>query len=276
LVARVNDEARQLTRPGNANRLANVVKDQRELAAAITALARGIERDNDDAKLVLDAAIHATLAADGLAVGMLGPANGSARQASEQLRKAAANGRQWSKAANDLAARLEAHWKSLVDGVPPDELAAQQKSRGEELAQRAASLAGQLIVASNVLSLPELDAAAKECAGAETLIAEGTRQSANRKDAEASRLRAEAAGRLVAGAEKLMNVVPRGAARPDLDPAAVKTADALRRADVAMRQALELLEPNSDRLAAEKAMRNAADALGEAAGACAAIFGESR
>ena len=155
-VARVNDEALFFTRPGNANRLANLVKDQRELAASITALARQIERDNDDAKLVLDAAIHATLAADGLAVGMLGPGNGSAQRAGEQLRKAAEQGKHWSKAAADLAARQEAHRASLVDGVPPGELAAQQKVRGEELAERAAALAEQLKLASQSLGMPEL------------------------------------------------------------------------------------------------------------------------
>ena len=92
---------------------------------------------------------------------------------------------------------------------------------------------------------------------------------------EASRLRAEAAGRLASGAKKMMAAVPAGAAMPDLDPATVKTADALRRADTAMRRALELLEPNKDRSAAEKAMRRAADALGAAAGACAELFGGS-
>jgi hypothetical protein len=276
LVARVNDEALLITRPGNANRLANPVRDQRELAAAITALARRVESDNDDAKLVLDAAINATLAADGLAVGMLGPASGSARQGSQQLNQAAARGKSWSKVATDLAARQEALRSSLSGGVPPDELAAQQKARGEELAERAAALAEQLKVASRSLGMPELDAAGKECAAAKTLIDESTRLGANGKEPEASRLRAEAAGRLAAEAEKLVAAVPRRAARPDLDPSTVKAAGALRRADFAMRQALELLDPNADRLAAEKAMRSAADALGEAAGACAALFGDSK
>ena len=197
-IARVSEEALRLTRPAKTNRITALEKDQRELAAAITALARQLERDKDDAaKVVLDAAVHATLAADGLAIGMLGPANGSAEKANEGLRRAATLGgtKPWVTTAADLAVRQESGRSRMVERVAPGEIAAQQKARGEDLARRAGTLANQLEMASRTTGLPDLAAAAKEAASVEAVIAEATRMEADQKLAVAGLLRAEAAGR---------------------------------------------------------------------------------
>ena len=276
-VARIGDEALVLTSPGNSNRIGEFVKEQRELAAAITNLSRQLELEKDDAApLVLDAAIHATLTADGLAVGMIGPASGSAERAGERLRRAAIRGKTkpWAATAADLAARQDAGRARMGMAVSFSEIAAQQKARGEELAQRALALGKQFELAALATGLPELAAAAKELATVETLIADATRKAASRMPADAARLRMEVAGRLGASAEKVAAGRPAIPTKPDLDPSTIRAAEALRRADAAMRQALDVLEPNADRAAAEKAMRQAAEALSAAAGECAGLYGK--
>ena len=277
-IARVGEEVLLLTGPGSSNRIAPLEKDQRDLAAAITALARQFEREKDDgSKLVLEAAIDATLAADALTVGMLGPANGSAERAGEKLRQTAARDepKSWTKTALELVARLDKvreKMREISESVPFKEIAAQQNARGEELARRAGALGKQLELASRVTGHSELAAAAKELNQVEATLAEATRKGASGLPADGTKLRMEAAGRMAAMAEKLIAGVPRAPAMPDLDPATIKAAEALQRADVAMRGALEVLEPNADRAAAEKAMRLAAEALSTAAGASAEMY----
>jgi hypothetical protein len=178
------------------------------------------------------------------------------------------------KSANDLAARLESGRARMSTRQSPADVAAQQRARGEDLSNRARALAQQLELASKVLGVAELAAAAKDSAAAETTIAESARKGAEGKTADAARLRVEAAGRLAASAEKLAALVPAKPARVELDAATIKAADALRKADAAMREALDALEPMGDRSAAEKDMRRAAEALAGAARARAELYGK--
>jgi hypothetical protein len=275
-IARVNEEALALVRPSKSNPIAALEREQRDLAAAITALARQLEQENDSAAgLVLDAAIQATLAADGLAVGMLVPASGSAERALQALRQAAKQGRRpWVKSANDLAARQAAVRTRMAARPAPAEIAAQQLARGEDLGRRGRALANQLELAAKVLDVAEVAAAAKEAEAAATVIADSARKGADGRTADASRLRIEAADRLTASAEKVAALVPAKPAELDFDAAAIKAADALGKADAAMREALDALEPSGDRSAAEKAMRRAAEAISAAAEARAELFGQ--
>jgi len=273
-IARANDEALALIRPAGSNPIAAVEREQRELAAAITTLARQLEREHDDATaLVLEGAIQATLAADGLAVGMLAPASGSAERAGQALRRAATQGgtKAWVKGVADLAAKQDAARARMSESRTPADVAAQQQARGEELARRAGTLAKQLELANQVMGLAELAAAAKGLRTAESEVAEAARRGADGMLADAARARSGAANRLKASAEQLVALLPAMPARAGFDAATIRAADALRRADAAMSQALDALEAPGDRSAAEKAMRQAAEALAKAASARAEL-----
>jgi hypothetical protein len=279
-IARVGEEAQALLKPGGKNSIAPLEKDQRALAAAITALARRLEMETDDAaKLVLEAAIQATLAADGLAVGRLAAAGSSAERAAEQLRRAQERGaeRQWAPAVAELLARQDSKRSVMVElakSAAFSEIAAQIKSRGEDLARRAGELAKLFEGTARATSLAELAAAGKELGEVQSALDEATRRDANGPQAESSRLRSEAARRMVASADSLKTALPPAPARPSVDATTLKAAEALARADLAMREALESLEPKPDRAAAALAMREAATALAAAAGACREVFGK--
>jgi hypothetical protein len=81
----------------------------------------------------------------------------------------------------------------------------------------------------------------------------------------ASKQRAAAADTLRGVAEKLTGLVPKVPVPPESDPAAAAAAEAIGRAESAIRQALALLEANPDRATVEKVMRSAAEALTRAA-----------
>jgi hypothetical protein len=268
-------EVVKLTRPAEKNPLAELERRQRQLAAEILAFARQLEADKEPAaaELALGAAVNATLAADGLAVGLALPASGSGDLAGQALRRVASTGgtKPLAKTAADLAARQDVIRSGLPLRHPdPGVAAAQQKARGEELARRSAELVRQLEFAVQAGGPkesrgPALLEAAKEVKAAEKLIAEATRRAAATGPSAGATSRAEAVDHLTAGAKKLEAGLPPMAVTPDLDTAAANAADLLRRAEVAMRQALAELEPKADRVAAGNAMRTAAGALANAA-----------
>jgi hypothetical protein len=273
-VTGVPAEVVKLVKPADSNPIGGVEKAQRELAAEITFFARKLEADVDAtvAATALEAAINATLAADGLANGVILPARGSAEVAATQLRQLATSGRTkpWGKPAAGFATRqdtLIAEMKKLP--ATPGVAAAQQKVRGEQLARKVAELAQQLELAAQQLEAadgakPLLQEAVAKAKAAEKLIADAAGKTAD-GNPDAAKLRATAAETLQEISEKIAGALPAVPTPADADPAAANAADALRRAESTVRQALGELGANSDRAVIEKSMRMAAEALGVAA-----------
>ncbi len=272
----------QRVKPTENNPLAALEQQERELTAAITLFVQKLEVDA--AKLSLEVATEANRAADGLVNGLVGPVARSAEQAAQALRQLSESNKSkpWAMTAADLAARQDALIAELTK-VPdaPCVAASQQKARGEELARKAGELARQLKLAARNSGPDEsaskvlLDAAATAKTAGE-LIAEATLKAANGIAADAEKVRAAAAGSLKACAKKVGVLVPMMTVASTTDPAATNAAVALRRAEMAMRQALDELDAKTDRAAIEKAMRTAADTLDAATKARAEMMPERK
>ena len=216
---------------------------------------------------------EAARAADRLRDGAVPAAKESARLTRELLRALGAH--EGAKGAIALAAKQDAILKGL-SALPdsPGVAAARQHLRAEELSRELVALVQTLEAAAldagpDETAVKALGDAAATAKVAGKLLAEATQKADALKFDDAAALRTEAAAHLRAAAGVVAAAGPVATTLPNLDGDVAAVGEAMRRADVAMRQAERLLGGKPDAAAAAKAMRTAAETLDRAAKATA-------
>ena len=271
----VNADVARQTRPAETNPLAALEQRQRALAALVAEFARRliIEKEPtaaDDATKVAEAA---RLAADRLTIGQVRPAREAAELVAQRLRQlmATAGNKPWGNVAADLAVKQEDILKALTGLLDkPDVAAARQQAREAELSKKAFELAHMLeLAAKNAPPGDPGGAALMDAAGlahkAEAMLAEAANKTKNGLSADAEKLRIDADKLLAQAGERAAMAGGSPGTKPEADPSAVAAGDAVRDADAAMKRAADALGPNGDPAGAERAMRQASDALNRAA-----------
>jgi hypothetical protein len=273
-IADLPGELARRMRPTDAKPLLALEKQQRELAAEVAAFAGKLSVPFGNLPVDPDQPVEeAARAADRLRDGAVPAAKESARLTRELLR--ALGAREGAKGAIALAARQDAILKEL-SALPdsPGIAAARQRLRAEELSRELVALVQTLEAAARdagpdeaaVKSLGDAVATAKV---AGKLLAEAAQKADGLRFDDAAALRTDAAAHLRAAAGVVAAAGPVATTLPNLDGDAAAVGEALRRADVAMRQAERLLDGKPDVGGAAKALRTAAEAFDRAAKATA-------